>query len=66
MAKTFTQKNQPVSFFNYPEATELEPSTDMQMQQVLDKIKNLRIRPSLSSVRRILDYAKLQIQFSPC
>lgn len=66
MAKTFTQKNQPVSSFNYPEANELEFSTDMQMQKVLDQIKNLRIRPSLSSVRRIMDYAKLQVQYSPC
>jgi len=66
MAKTFTQKNQPVSFFNYPEANELESSTDMQMQHVLDQIKNLRIRPSLSSVRRIMDYAKLQTQYIPC
>ncbi len=66
MAKTFTQRNQPVSFFNYPEANELESSTDMQMQHVLDQIKNLRIRPSLSSVRRIMDYAKLQIQYIPC
>lgn len=66
MAKTTTQKNQPVSFFNYPEANELELSTDMQMQQVLNQIKNLRIRPSLSSVRRIMDYAKLQLHCHPC
>lgn len=66
MAKTTTQKNQPVSFFNYSKANELESSTDMQMQEVLEQIKTLRIRPSLSSVRRIMDYAKLQIQYSPC
>ncbi len=30
-----------------------------QMQEIVDHIKNLRIRPSLSSVHKILQYAKM-------
>jgi len=63
MAKTFTQKNS-VSF-NFGNSEVDSYSIEIlenQMQNTIDQIKNLRVRPSFSSIREILEYAKTSQQ----
>ncbi len=63
MAKTFTQKNS-VSFIigdSKVDSSSIE-ILENQMQNTIDQIKNLRVRPSFSSIREILEYAKVAQQ----
>ncbi len=64
MAKNTTLKNQLVSTFNgfgassdqFNETSE----EDQQVREFLNQIKNIRIRPSLSGIHKILEYAHTQ------
>lgn len=63
MAKTFTQKNS-VSFnFGDSEVDSYSIETlENQMQDTIVKLKNLRVRPSFSSIQEIMEYAKISQQ----
>lgn len=64
MAKNTTLKNQLVSTFNgfgaSPEQFNETAEEDQQVREFMNKIKNIRIRPSLSGVHKILEYAHMQ------
>ena len=59
MAKTFTQQELVSenlgSIDDHPGCT---PANNMQVNELIDRIKNLRIRPSLTSVQKILEYSR--------
>lgn len=59
MAKTFTQNNLvSVSFGDSEDDSSLFGSyLDDQLLNMVDQIKNLRVRPSFGSIERIMDYA---------
>jgi hypothetical protein len=64
MAKNITLKNQLVStvigFGASPDPFNETAEEDQQVREFLNKIKNLRIRPSLSGIRKIREYARGQ------
>ena len=62
MVKNFTQ-NELVTF-NFGESDEDgflggAKCDERQMLEIVDQIKNLRVRPSLASVRNIMQYAQM-------
>lgn len=59
MAKTFTQK-EPI-FSNFTESDDYSSSLDddQQVAEMIDQLKNLRIRPALSSTQFIMQYARV-------
>jgi HEAT repeat protein len=62
MAKTFTQKNSVSFSFGDSEADSHSIEIlENQMQNMIDQLKNLRVRPSFS-IREILEYAKVSQQ----
>ena len=68
MVKNFTQ-NELVTF-NFGESDEDSlwggsKCDERQMLEILDQIKNLRVRPSLSSVRNIMQYAQMSTFANP-
>lgn len=64
MAKNTTLKNQLVSTFNGFGASSDQfnetAEDDQQVREFLNQIKNIRIRPSLSGIHKILEYARTQ------
>lgn len=59
MAKTFTQNNfVSVNFGESETDSCLLEELEYSMQDTIEKLKNLRVRPSFGSIRNIMEYAK--------
>jgi hypothetical protein len=61
MAKTFTQKEPIFSSITESDDYSSGSDDDQQVAEMIDQLKNLRFRPSLSSTQLIMQYARVSM-----